>query len=882
MSVVSSVLLRRLRTVYVDQAGPRPGDPSTAEGLTALEAELLDRGFAPTAELRAALAWLGPAGLANAGRELLSRLDAELGADRPHMPLFRSFPASVPDDTAALYVDRVLTLLLQWPNQPCVLCGTAGGVHAVAPCAHLVCRLCWDGAAYTGCPICHRRIDPEDPFLTPPVAAAQAAASGNAGHEAEADDDKDDEEPSAAGPLRLLALGRDLPGDAVTALLTLLARRTPLSPGDRDDLKLLLAQAPASLDWLPADIPVRATKALLLGSLWLDRTRRTAVEEELDRRLTTATDVLRLLAVRSGGESDLLEPRRFLSVPRPLRRRLLSVLEKLDTTSLVEDLLRHPGLWKKAAEVLHPYERHARHPRVAMAFAVLRGTSLDTGNDPLGEALRRTAAEHPRVVRVDGLRLKPHTWSGRVETALADREPDAALALLARRPGELVRRLDHLLRLYGSDTLDARVAGTLRRALPGAGPGPLLSVLGRLRIRHLPGDRRVFFPRGRVTHAWTTDDLRAPLPHALSAEVCRLLENEVLRRLGAAPRFDVAVLDAALSGLAVPSAEGAATKALVTVPRGSNQPLPRGEVLRMFLHWTQPAGTRVDLDLSVALFDADWTYVGLCDFTHLVHGRRSVVHSGDLTSAPAPRGATEYADLDPAALADEGVRFAMPIVLSYNNVPFEQLLDAFAGFMALPSREGRDAVYDPKTVRQRYDLVGDSQVHVPMLVDLEHRTFLWTDLHLPASDGFQSVGSHSGELARVGKDLHQYFTAGRTTLWDLAVWHAAARTDAVHVLRRGYGGPDEVWGYERRPAEPVEAFADRIRRSGAPDRRSAGLDGPRAAGAVADGRRAFLALLDGDVVPDGASGTVYRLLPGPVDGCGLEQAAAGDLVALLG
>ncbi|MCX4980084.1 hypothetical protein [Streptomyces sp. NBC_00572] len=59
-------------------------------------------------------------------------------------------------------------------------------------------------------------------------------------------------------------------------------------------------------------------------------------------------------------------------------------------------------------------------------------------------------------------------------------------------------------------------------------------------------------------------------------------------------------------------------------------------------------------------------------------------------------------------------------------------------------------------------------------------------------------------------------------------------------------------------------------------------DGPRAAGAVADGRKAFPALLDGDVVPDGASGTVYRLLPGPVDGCGLEQAAAGDLVALLG
>ncbi|MEU7032096.1 MXAN_6230/SCO0854 family RING domain-containing protein [Streptomyces sp. NPDC046237] len=871
MSVVSSVLLRRLRTVYVDQAGPRPGDPSTAEGLTALEAELLDRGFAPTAELREALAWLGPAGLADAGKQLLRHLDAESGVDRPHMPLFRSFPASVPDDTFTLYVDRVFTLLLQWPTQPCVLCGTAGSVHAVSPCAHLVCRHCWDGAEYDGCPICHRRIDPADPFLKPKAAAATASAE---------DEGEGEGEESSVGPLRLLALGRDRPADAAKALLTLLARRTPLSPADRDDLKVLLTHAPTVLDWLPDEIPVRATKALVLGTLLLDPGTRDAVLPGLDVRLTTATDVLRLLAVWSGGEADLLEPRRFRSLPRPLRRRLLTVLDGLDVTSLVEDLARHPGLWKKASEILHPFERHDRHPRAAMAFAVLRAT--DTTAVSHGEALLRTAAEHPHAVRVDGGRLKPHTWAGRVETALAERDLDTALPLLAQRPGELARRLDHLLRLYGSDTLHARVAETLRRALPGAGPGPVLAALGQLRIRHLPGDRRVFFPRGRVTHAFTTDDRRAPLPTALTEEVCRLLESEVLRRLAAAPRFDTAVLDSALAGLAVPSAEGAAAKALVSVPRGSTQPLPRGEVLRMFLHWTQPTKTRVDLDLSVALYDADWSYVGLCDYTNLVYGKRAVVHSGDLVSAPAPKGATEYADLDLTALAEAGVRFAMPIVFSYNNVPFEQLLDAFAGFMTLPSREGRDATYDPRTVRQRYDLVGDARIHVPMLVDLEHRTFLWTDLHLPPSEGFQSVWSHSADLGRVGKDLYQYFTAGRTTLWDLAVWHAAARTDEVTVLRRAHEGPDEVWEYRRGSEEPAESFADRIRTAGPPDRRRTAEDGRAVAAAGASGRNAFLALLDGDIVPDGATGTVYRLLPGPVDGCGLEQAAAGDLVAGLG
>jgi hypothetical protein len=869
LSVLASVLLRRLRTVYVDQAGPRPGDPSTDPGLCALEAELLDRGFAAGAQLRAALAWLGPAGLADAGRQLIAHIDAELGADRTHMPLFRSFPASVPDDTFQLWVDRVFTLLLQWPKQPCVLCGTVGSVHPVAPCAHLVCRECWDGADYSGCPICHRRIDPADPFLKP--APPRRARE------------------TAVGPLKLLALGRDAGADTVTALLTLLARRTPLPPRDREDLAVLLAHAPAGVAWFPAEIPVRETKALVLGRMLRVRERRADALELLDRQLTTATDVLRLLCVWSGGEADLIEPPRLRSLPRGLRRRLLAVLDGLAVPSLVEDVLRHPVLWKRAAEILHPFEQHARHPRAALAFAVLRGTGTD-GTD-LGAALLRTAAAHPDAVRVDGTRLRAVTWSARVEQALAERDPWAALELLAGRPGELLRRLDHLLRLRPQDTLPQEFAAVLRRVLPQAGPAPLLAALGRMRIRHLPGERRVFFPRGQVTHAYTVDDTRAPLAPALTGAVCALLEAEAVRRLSTAGRVELAVLDSALTGLAVPATERADTKGLVSVPRGSTQPLPDGEVMRLFLHWTEPAGTRVDLDLSVALYDEDWEFAGLCDYTGLVYGDRWAVHSGDLTSAPAPLGATEYVDLDLTSLGGLGVRYALPVVFSFNDIPFERLLDAFAGFMTLPSaaEEARDATYDPRTVRQRYDLVGDSRVHVPLLVDLHSRTFLWTDLHLSAAEGYHNVYRHAADLGRAGRDLHQYFARGRTTLWDLAVWHAAARADEVAVVRRARqpGGADELWHYRRHTGEPDTAFAARVRGLREPERR----DVPQGAGEAsvealaaeaAAKKRVLLALVHGGVAPEGATGEVYRLLPGPVDGCGLTALAAGDLVAALG
>ncbi|WP_371615244.1 MXAN_6230/SCO0854 family RING domain-containing protein [Streptomyces sp. NBC_00454] len=863
MPELSTVLLRRLHTVYVDQAGPRPGDPSTTEGLMALEAELLDRGFALTGPLRSALAWLGPTGLAAAGGQLIGDIDILLGADRTHMPLFRTFPASVPDDTHALWVDRVLTLLLQWPDQPCVLCATVGSVHPVAPCAHLVCRGCWDGADYAGCPICHGRIDPADPFLRP---SPQPAG----------------EVPPGGGPLRLLNFAADRTADTVTALGKLLARRTPLSPKDTEDARVLLAHAPADLGWIPESIPVRETKALVLGTLLRERRTRETVRALLPERFTTATDVLRLLAVWSGGEANLLEPPRMRSLPRPLRRELLAVLDALDPALLVEDVLRHADPWKRAAEILHPFEQYARHPRAALAFAVLRET--DTTGPGLGAALLATAAAHPQAVRVDGSRLRPATWTGRAEEALRGGDPDRALTVLGERPGELVRRLDHLLRLYAAEALPARVAEVLAERLPKAGPGPLLSALGRLRIRHLPAARRVFFPRGQVAHSYARDEDRAPLAEAVTRSVCELFEREVLSRLAAAEPYDVAVLDSRLAHLHVPSAERAAAKALVTVPKGSFQALPDGEVLRMFLHWMEPPRQRVDLDLSVVLFDADWNYAGVCDYTNLVYGERAVVHSGDLTSAPAPNGASEYVDIDLDRLAGTGVRFAMPVVFAFNNIPFELLPDAFAGFMALPGRSGRTSHYDPRTVRQRYDLVGNSRIHVPLLVDLERRGFLWTDVHLPDDEDYHSVWAHQEDLARIGRDLFQYFATGRTTLWELAAWHAAARCPDVAVLRRTprSGDPDELWTYRRGADEDTAAFAARLVALRDPDGVRCATDVEALAGAAASGRSAFLALVQGDVAPTGARGSVYRLLPGPVDGCGLEQLAAGDLVAALG
>ncbi|CAM5226451.1 RING-type domain-containing protein OS=Streptomyces griseus OX=1911 GN=NCTC13033_01981 PE=4 SV=1 [Streptomyces griseus subsp. griseus] len=143
------------------------------------------------------------------------------------------------------------------------------------------------------------------------------------------------------------------------------------------------------------------------------------------------------------------------------------------------------------------------------------------------------------------------------------------------------------------------------------------------------------------------------------------------------------------------------------------------------------------------------------------------------------------------------------------------------------------------------------------------------------------MARHVDELGRAGRDLYQYFSSGRTTLWDLAVWHAAARTDEVAVSRG-----DALLRYRRAAGEDTAAFADRIRVLRTPDEKEphSAEDGGAVAATerTAAGKRVLLALVSGDAAPERVSGTVYRLLPGPVDGCGLDRVTAGDLVAALG
>lgn len=702
MPEVAAVLLRRRRLVDPVRLTPPVRRsawqwlrrPLTIQaGLSALQADLVERGFLLAVDLYRHCAGLSAPALAGLGSALLDLLDAESGNDAEHVPLFRGFPETVPVDTEAFYINRVFARLLQEPEQPCVLCGDTTTVHPVAPCAHLVCRTCWDGADLSACPLCLRRIDPADPFLQP--AFDQAPPS-----------------PVRSDRLRLLSLAGP---DAVrTTVESLLGRRTPPAAVDRADLQVLLPLA--ELSWVPSDIPVRETQALVLAHFLAD-------EPAVIDRAGTATDVLRLLYVLMGADPGLrTPPARRRSLSRATRRQLLARLDQLPAELLIEDMLRHERAWKRMAEGLHPFEYAVLHPTAALAFAVLRRSDLDL-ETAAGQAVLSEAARYP-LVRVENGRLVMRTFGSRVEGAFAEGRAGLALDLLRQRPGELLRRLVQLVRALPDDE-HGELLGAVTVAVSDVSPAVLTAALGQLRTP--PGDLRLFFPRGGTTRVWATVDEREPLPADTVAALSGVLVGEMLRRAGNQPRWRRAFLDEELARLAAPGSERGSSSTLRRMTRGSAVPIPPEDELRLFLHWVEPSRRRVDLDLSVAVFDEEWGFVGLCDYTRLRFDQDALVHSGDLTSAPAPGGSTEFVDLDLRAIRRLGGRYVLPVVFSYNDVPFDELERGFVGLMREPG-----ALFDPAAVEERFDLSGPAKILLPFGVDLQTKELRWYDVNLSA------------------------------------------------------------------------------------------------------------------------------------------------------
>lgn len=488
-------------------------------------------------------------------------------------------------------------------------------------------------------------------------------------------------------------------------IFTLLASaKSSLSAEDKEDVIWFVRQYREGIEnLLPPDLPCKENLAIV-GAALLRNT--TFGNEWLSSRVKTATDVLRLAVAMSGGDVSLATPAKFATFPRKERRLLLSWVERC--ANPIEDMLRWKDRWVRLGERLHPGEFSARFPKAFTAFDVLRN-------------------QKPFV-----------TFNGSVERHLAEGDGAAAAALLQSRPGELTRRLDHLLRTASNPE---SVISAFGEVASKASTTVLLQAMAHFAHRSEPQALRTFFPKGDVGKVQAVQDALPALPVGCAEAILRLFEHALTVKFAALPPLGRCYLDPRLVDFMVPLSQRSASKSLRTVARGSRLPLPDCKVLRFFVWWKN-GKARTDIDLSAAVFDSDCNYVDVVSYYNL----KSLggCHSGDIVNAP--EGAAEFIDLDVELTKSRGVRYIVMSIHSFTMQPYCDLPECFAGWMARKKANSGE-IFEPRTVENKIDVAANTQICIPAIFDLVEGRVIWADLALRSNPRWNNVAGNSGGVS---------------------------------------------------------------------------------------------------------------------------------------
>ena len=292
--------------------------------------------------------------------------------------------------------------------------------------------------------------------------------------------------------------------------------------------------------------------------------------------LSGATDVMRLAYYVSSADADLSlkENVRFKLSTRN-RKAFLSLLDGL--TNLSEDMLRHRERWLRLGERLNPgtAENRKRFPRVAEAFDKLR-------NDP----------------------KSVWTFNREAERGVRSREIDAGfLRLLSSRPSEFARKLDFMLRnSKDPDTVIEAFAAVALKL-----PERLLFALDKYLASRELLPKRVFLPKGNENRIQIIDDKRAPIADRHVSATRAIIHGEMHRRFSTLKPLGKVWIDPAFADRLLPINQRGASSSIASVTKGNRYPFD-GDIVRLFVHWQNcDDGRRVDVDLSIVLYDDEMT-----------------------------------------------------------------------------------------------------------------------------------------------------------------------------------------------------------------------------------------------------------------------------------
>lgn len=528
--------------------------------------------------------------------------------------------------------------------------------------------------------------------------------------------------------------------------------RTSISKTDREDIAYLFETENMKL---PDNIPHKENAAYI-AALYLQKNPMASVSK-LRKYIKTATDVLRLVTAMSDGDVSLAENTRYRSFSRRQRRMIMELLS--GCPNIEEDMLRYKERWIRIGERIHPSE-----------FDCSRYT-----------------LEYDRAINAfDKLRnnRKIETFAGKVEFDLAYGEYESALAELVKRPGELARRLDQLLR----ETYKEPVIRNFASVAEKVSTPVLLQVREHFLHRSEQADVRVFFPKGSLAKCHSEKNDLPDIDERYCQKVVQICENALVKIYGQREPIGKVYLSEDYRNYVVPFSQRSASKALKTIVRGSRLSMSsQTNAVRAFIWWTNMDkcdfesydSGRIDIDLSAAIFDENWNYMEHVSYTNLKSEKYKACHSGDIVNGGPVDGdgVSEFLDVDVDSVVRYGARYVVYQVYSFTGQNYAEMPHAMFGWMERADVNSGE-IYEPKTVEQKLDLTAGSTVCIPVIFDCVKREFIWCDMNLSLSGVHTNTGGNNLEsnLSGVAAVCYSMVNMKKPDLYDLI---------ALNVMGRG-------------------------------------------------------------------------------------------------
>jgi hypothetical protein len=324
--------------------------------------------------------------------------------------------------------------------------------------------------------------------------------------------------------------------------------------------------------------------------------------------IRSATTLLRIWAAHSGGDEGLKANTRFKNPTTRQRSVLMSTLDQC--TDLEDSFKTHRGKWLRLLFFLHPRtpDHAARYPKLAAFTDRLRN--------------------HPKTLQ---------TFNAKAEALLQAKSPEL-FKLLAKRPGVFMRRLDHLVRVFGIEAFYQwfELPPTFAQ---------LVTVFNHFSTRGQPSAGRAAVLAGQAKSELVTYKALEPLPTKLVERITTLL-MERLKTFTVDELAGPVFIDPGLYYVPLATNNRASSLALDGKVIGETEHYSEQATLRLYVHWEG----RSDIDLSGFMISRD-NRVMKVGWNAAHHAGEFVIYSGDNTGV-ADKNA-EYLDINTRKIPED-------------------------------------------------------------------------------------------------------------------------------------------------------------------------------------------------------------------------------------